>query len=253
MKDCKKCGENKPILEFVRAPKYKDGRMNKCKACSAEERRETYSKDPEKYRNRSMSWAKENPDKILAARKKYYLENPEKVLALRQASGIRNKQKSLEYGRAWYAANSEYKKQKAKEWYENNIDKAQESARIRGNASYAANPEIHLARQKEYRSKNPEAMAALSRKYKANRKGATGSHTGKDILFIFNSQRGLCANCNKKLFKSGKNKYHVDHVIALARGGSNWPDNLQCLCPSCNMSKGAKDPIAWAQENGRLL
>lgn len=84
-------------------------------------------------------------------------------------------------------------------------------------------------------------------------RGAEGSHTGKDVQAIFQNQRGLCANCKKKLFKSGAKKYHVDHVIPLAKGGSNWPSNLQCLCPTCNMRKGAKDPLDWAKENGRLL
>lgn len=33
----------------------------------------------------------------------------------------------------------------------------------------------------------------------------------------------------------------MDHVIAIARGGTNWPANLRPICPRCNQSKGAKD------------
>jgi 5-methylcytosine-specific restriction endonuclease McrA len=36
-------------------------------------------------------------------------------------------------------------------------------------------------------------------------------------------------------------------------GGSSHPSNLQLLCEHCNRTKWAKHPIAWAQENGRLL
>lgn len=38
----------------------------------------------------------------------------------------------------------------------------------------------------------------------------------------------------------------MDHVIAVARGGTNWPANLRPICPRCNQSKGAKDwrPVA---------
>lgn len=32
----------------------------------------------------------------------------------------------------------------------------------------------------------------------------------------------------------------VDHIVPLARGGSNELDNLQILCWHCNTSKGAK-------------
>jgi hypothetical protein len=29
--------------------------------------------------------------------------------------------------------------------------------------------------------------------------------------------------------------------------------NLQMLCHACNMEKRARDPIEWAQDNGRLI
>lgn len=105
----------------------------------------------------------------------------------------------------------------------------------------------------EYRARNPEKCSEHSRNRRARKRNAEGSHTATDIARIFEHQRGLCANCHAKLFKSGKQTFHVDHIVPLAKGGSNWPDNLQCLCPQCNNRKRAKDPIAWANENGRLL
>lgn len=33
----------------------------------------------------------------------------------------------------------------------------------------------------------------------------------------------------------------IDHVIALANGGSNELDNLQLLCNKCNSAKGARE------------
>jgi 5-methylcytosine-specific restriction protein A len=32
---------------------------------------------------------------------------------------------------------------------------------------------------------------------------------------------------------------HVDHITALARGGSDHPANLRALCATCNLEKGA--------------
>jgi len=34
-------------------------------------------------------------------------------------------------------------------------------------------------------------------------------------------------------------RLHVDHIVAVANGGKTKPDNLQTLCASCNIGKGA--------------
>jgi 5-methylcytosine-specific restriction endonuclease McrA len=161
--------------------------------------------------------------------------------------------------------------------------RCKECCKTSNSSRYAKNKESHLAAMREYRlknrakisarraeyySENIEKIMAYYFKYMANNKeklsaawrnrrvkrgGAEGTHTSEDVRRIFNLQQGICANCKIKLVKSGKQKYHVDHIIPLARGGTNWPSNLQCLCPFCNLSKSAKDPIDWANQNGRLI
>jgi 5-methylcytosine-specific restriction endonuclease McrA len=32
-------------------------------------------------------------------------------------------------------------------------------------------------------------------------------------------------------------KFHVDHIIPIDEGGRSIPENLQLLCPSCNLHK----------------
>lgn len=121
-------------------------------------------------------------------------------------------------------------------------------------AEYKAENRERIAAQKAaYRLANPDKHSADGRNRRARIRNAEGTHTATDITRILDAQRGLCANCHAKLFKSGKNKFHADHIIPLAKGGSNWPDNIQCLCPTCNTSKHAKDPIEWARQNGRLI
>lgn len=80
-----------------------------------------------------------------------------------------------------------------------------------------------------------------------------GSFTVDDVNRLYLSQKAKCASCTKKLKTEGKDKFHIDHVMPIALGGSSFPENLQLLCPGCNRRKSAKHPLDWAKENGRLL
>lgn len=62
-------------------------------------------------------------------------------------------------------------------------------------------------------------------------------------------QKHRCANCRCKLGRV----WHLDHIIALAKGGKHEPHNLQALCQPCNQRKFTLDPAVFAQREGRLL
>lgn len=69
------------------------------------------------------------------------------------------------------------------------------------------------------------------------------------IKRIGEMQRWCCAICRKNV----ADRYHVDHITPLAKGGKHEPKNLQILCGPCNVRKSAKDPIKYMQERGFLL
>ena len=63
---------------------------------------------------------------------------------------------------------------------------------------------------------------------------ASGKLTTKDW-------NGICEKYNNKCVCCGKSKrLSRDHIIPLAMGGTNTPDNIQPLCRSCNSRKGAQ-------------
>lgn len=166
--------------------------------------------------------------------KKFYEENKEKKLATGKKWVERNKEKVALYREKYLQNNQERVAQLAREWRQKNSERATAS----GIAWRAAN-----------RGKANE----MARNRRAAKRNAEGSHTVEEVNAIFARQRGLCANCKKKLIQNGDGKYHVDHIVPLSKGGSNWASNLQCLCPGCNLRKAAKHPLDWAKENGKLL
>jgi len=110
-------------------------------------------------------------------------------------------------------------------------------------------PEMMKIYRKRWEEKYPDKFYEVQRNSRSRRRGAEGKHTKKDVNQIYKLQFGKCINCKKKM----GNTFHVDHIIPISRGGSNYAKNLQILCPKCNLNKHAKDPIIWANENGRLL
>jgi hypothetical protein len=52
-------------------------------------------------------------------------------------------------------------------------------------------------------------------------------------MYVWQRDGGRCANCGSN------EKLEYDHIIPLAKGGSNTERNIQLLCERCNRSKGA--------------
>lgn len=119
-------------------------------------------------------------------------------------------------------------------------------------------------RLREARAKDNSARRASELKYKRSEKGraqiqldnqrahrrrtgAIGNHTRSEWEAIKAKQKGFCA-----AFLDGSSsqqchsldrlrcRLQVDHIVALARGGTNYAFNLQGLCGPCNQTKNDK-------------
>lgn len=86
-------------------------------------------------------------------------------------------------------------------------------------------------------------------KRRARVRGSAGAFTKLEIDNLYALQKGKCANCRDPL----RIRFHRDHKMPLALGGSNDIGNIELLCRSCNARKSAKHPLTWAAMNGRLL
>lgn len=134
-------------------------------------------------------------------------------------------------------------------WFQANKARVLEQRRTNPNSSKS-----NVASAKRWAEANPEKAREYSRmnrrRRRAKAKEAGGTHTAADLADIFASQNGRCVYCRADLRKIAR---HVDHIMPLALGGSNGPENLQYLCQPCNQSKGAKHPDSFARERDLVL
>lgn len=83
-------------------------------------------------------------------------------------------------------------------------------------------------------------------KRRASKTNATTGRpiTQDDINSLLDQQNGLCAYCQCKL----DGNFHVDHFVPLAKDGEHAADNIVLACSSCNLQKGALNPVEFMEK-----
>lgn len=196
----------------------RDTKEGKCVQCVNERNMARVNADRDAHNAKRRAYRASNADVAEACRKSakdYYHANAKERMA---------------YIQRWRKLNPEKHKQYGRDYYKRYPDKAR-------------------AHTVSWRATNPEGRRAQYAARRARLLSAEGTHTKDDIKRLLEKQGRRCAICLTKL----TGKYHVDHIMPLARGGSNWPTNLQVTCPSCNSQKNARDPIEFMQSRGMLL
>ena len=225
MKKCTKCGETREISMFAKAPSCLDGHRSTCRVCNrAQDRAKSArwrAKNPDRVREIQKAWRDNNPvDPV--ERKKYhdanvqyyrdksreaYHANKERYSAENKLWMQLNKEKRAAYSAKYREENKERRKQSYAEWEKNNLP-----ARLRINANR--------------RARIVGNGGVLSRGIREK---------------LFSEQNGKCACCGLPLGE----KYHLDHIQPISKGGKNTDDNVQLLRVRCNLQKKDKDPIEF--------
>lgn len=78
-----------------------------------------------------------------------------------------------------------------------------------------------------------------ARRLKRNAISRGRSQASKSYMSVLAKQGSLCVYCLCDIRPGSPNGSELDHIIPVARGGSNDADNLQVICSLDNRSKGA--------------
>jgi 5-methylcytosine-specific restriction endonuclease McrA len=228
-KICSKCRIEQHVSSFGAQNHRSDGLNPWCRACKSKSNSEHHAKNRDKRAAQAKAWAQANPEKVRDRAKRYRENSPEAAKAANDRYRKANPEKRLEWSMRDYWKNR--------------------SVRLTAMREYrAANQDVLRSKRMVWERANRPLIAMHKRAYKARKRCAEGRFTPHDVERLKSLQRGRCACCKGKLFD-----FHIDHRTALSKGGTNDPSNLQLLCPKCNLTKHAKDPIDFMQSLGFLL
>jgi len=178
MKKCSKCKKEKPLGEFSKDKRNKDGLQYQCKACFKSYDKARYESNKHKRKAQSRAWHEANRDKSNASSKAWYEANKDKV-------------------KDYNKANKDKIKSKNKAYREKNKDKIKAY-----NKSYReANKKMIQAQSKTYREANKDKIKDYTKAYREKNKDEI-----KDWMRDYNKKRfqedplfRLCVNMRNRV------------------------------------------------------
>lgn len=222
---CTMCAVEKDFTAefFITSKRTKTGLVRRCCDCTRAAGRAKYAA---------------NAAQINAAAKEKRLANPEYYSMMDK----RSRDKRREEIRQRYTADRAANPERYKEYSARNYAKRREKQLIAMKVWRAENPDYEAKRRAEY----PEKHKAKNHRRRALLKNAEGSFTPAEWRAKVKAYGGKCHWCGKPI----DGNPIVEHVIPLARGGTNYISNVVPSCNPCNTAKGTKLPHEFA---GRLF
>lgn len=220
-KICGTCKQYKQISEFGVLKRSKDGYRNTCRACRYEI---------------ETRYSQKNKEKISEYRKEYYKENHERFIQYGRDTY------DPEQNRIYKAANSERIAKQKKIYNERTKEQQQEYRRKRYLVIKDQAKEYHAKWSKE--NKERASLHASIHAHLKRANGGTFTTKQWEKLVAYYCADGKCLRCGEI------SKQTIDHVIPLSKGGTNYIDNIQPLCKSCNSHKNNRIITDYRPDNG---
>jgi len=226
---CTTCNTEKPLEEFDKRSDKKDGYGTRCKICGNVYKRQHKLNNLEHYkenaRRNTKNYNKKHPEKVKQIAKKYRDNHSEKVKEWKRNDWNRNIDARRLKCRENYIKNKEDRKKYVVQWQKDNPEKTIEYRK-----------KIFSTLESKVWFHNRRALKRLS---------ANGIKiTAINLQDMYIQQQGKCFYCGNEL----NNRYELEHIIPISKGGEHKLHNLVLSCKSCNLHKGAKDPETFINE-----
>jgi len=247
---CSKCKNTykRTNENFYKSIKNPDGLSRYCIKCDKEVKNKYKQENKDKviesykktYRNTletRKEYQEKNKEELKEYHKNYAQKNKEELKSKSQIYREKNKEKIAARRRKYYLENKEHIIDRVKIYYRNNKESVQKYKRL----YLIKNNDKQKAKNKKFRILFPERYRAYANNYTLRKKNAMGNFSNNDIKNKLIKQNNKCYWCNCKL----DNKYQIDHIVPLSKGGTNYLENIAITCISCNASKSDKMPDEW--------
>lgn len=201
-KYCNQCGQVKCHRAFHRDKTGSFGLRWRCKDCQ-------------------RAYFEEKTDQINERRKEYKAEHREHF---------------NEYDREYHRKNPEPKRARDRKYRQEHREEIKIKKSI-SNKRYKSTEEYKkrsVEYNRQYRQLHPEQNAQNFNNRRARILQAGGSFTAREWKKLCKHYNYTCLCCGRR---EPEIKLTADHVIPLSKGGTNFIDNIQPLCQSCNSSK----------------
>jgi hypothetical protein len=184
-----------------------------------------------------------NPEQVKEQNRRKYERNPEKAKERAKRWREQNSKRKRELDRRWREQNSEQVKQRNHRCYEQSREKVKERAKRWCEQNPERTTELRRKRASRWREQNREKTREVARRRDALKRGRNKAALTPLTISAkakrFDLFGSACAYCGFS------EKLTVDHILALASGGLDEPDNIAPACRSCNSKKHTKPVEAW--------
>ena len=212
MKRCSKCEEEKPLEEFHKHKRSKDGRRSSCKECQKQWR----ENNKEKRREYNKQYREKNREKILEQKKQYYDNNKEKILEQQKQYYDNNKEKIIEQKKQYHENNREKIREYNKQYFKNNKEKI-----IEYQKRYRENNREKMNQYRRQRYKNDPKYRLrhnISRAFREFLKGRKEKSTSEHLKDCGYSRKELMKHLEGQFdqnmtWNNYGSYWHVDHII----------------------------------------